>query len=97
MREKFLVLPDGIEYKINCLIRYIEKNKKIIAELEQFILYKNENKITQKQKNKNLTRCGRRLSKGSHSVRNVVQCKSTTKKRKAVLKEQLICQNAGCI
>ena len=29
MKKKFLVLPENIEYKINCLIKHIEKNEKI--------------------------------------------------------------------
>ena len=34
-----------------------------------------------KQKNK-LTRCGRQTYVGTHSVRDVLQCKSNTKKKK---------------
>ena len=78
----------------------MKKTKNIITELERFILYKkNENKITSKKKkksNNNLTRCGRQLYNGSNSVRDVVQCKSNTKK-KDVVKEQHIRQNVGYI
>ena len=45
-------------------------------------LPKNRNK----NKNKNKTRCGRTHYKGSHSIRDVKQCKSNTKKRKRCLK-----------
>ena len=43
-------------------------------------------KKTQKRKNQDKTRCGRRHYKGSHSICDVKQCKSNTKK-KDVLKE----------
>ena len=50
MKKIFLVIPENIEYKINCLIKHIEKNEKIITELEQFTPYKkNENKTTEKK------------------------------------------------
>ena len=28
MKKKFFVIPENIEYKINCLIKHIEKNEK---------------------------------------------------------------------
>ena len=54
-------------------------------------------KIKLAKKKKNLTRCGRQLYVGTHSIRNVVQCKSNTKKKKDVVKEQHTRQNVGYI
>ena len=53
-------------------------------------------KLPKKNKN-NLTRCGRQIYIGTHSIRDVVQCKSKTKKKKDVVKEQHTHQNAGYI
>ena len=39
-------------------------------------------KKTAKKKQNNLTCCGRQAYIGSHSIRDVVQCKSNTKKKK---------------
>ena len=81
----------------------MKKTKNIITELERFILYKKKKIIKlpvkkEKKSNNNLTRCGRQLYNGSHNVRDVVQCKSKTKKKKKdVVKEQHICQNVGYI
>ena len=46
---------------------------------------------------KKRTRFGRLLYVGTHSIRNVVQCKSNTKKKKDVVKEQHTRQNVGYI
>ena len=54
-------------------------------------------KKTAKKKQNNLTRCGRQAYIGSHSIRDVVQCKSNTKKKKDVVKEQHTHQNVGYI
>ena len=54
-------------------------------------------KLPKKKIKKNLTRCGRQLYVGTHSIRNVVQCKSNTKKKKDVVKEQHTRQNVGYI
>ena len=53
MKKKFLVIPENIEYKINCLIRHIEKNEKIyygIRTIYSVKKKKNENKTTEKKK-----------------------------------------------
>ena len=53
-KKKIHLLPENIEYQISCLIHFYRKKIKInIKELEQFIQFKNENKITKKKTRKN--------------------------------------------
>ena len=47
-------------------------------------------KLPANNKKNDLTRCGRWLYKGSHSIRDVVQCKSNTVKKKDAIRKQHI-------
>ena len=53
-------------------------------------------KLPANNKKNDLTRCGRRLYKGSHSIRDV-QCKSNTVIKKDAVRKQNIHLNVGYI
>ena len=54
-------------------------------------------KLPANNKKNDLTRCGRWLYKGSHSIRDVVQCKSNTVKKKDAIRKQHTHLNVGYI